>query len=48
MFQFKRDFQADLCAARDVAQSRRLNPLLQAFEQWLFRNRARIPRGSPE
>jgi uncharacterized protein YbjT (DUF2867 family) len=43
MFQFKRDFNADFCAVRDVNESRELNPRLQDFETWLFRNKARIP-----
>jgi uncharacterized protein YbjT (DUF2867 family) len=44
MFQFKRDFEADFCAARSVAVSRSLNPLLQTFEQWLAQNVHRLPR----
>ena len=43
MFQFKRDFQADYCGARSVEFSRKLNPSLQTFENWLSRNAARIP-----
>ena len=43
MFQFKRDFNAEFCAARDLALSRRLNPELQTFETWLARNRHAIP-----
>ena len=43
MFQFKRDFNDEYCAARDVAETRRLNPELQGFDQWLERNRERIP-----
>ena len=43
MFQFKRDFNADFCAARSVALSRELNPRLQGFAQWLAANAARIP-----
>ena len=42
MFQFKCDFQDEFCAARNVAFSRQLNPLLQTFEHWLARNSARI------
>lgn len=38
MFQFKRDFQDVFCLARSVAHSRRLNPLLQTFDQWLGGN----------
>jgi len=43
MFQFKRDFNADFCAARSVERSRSLNPRLQDFAQWLGANAARIP-----
>ena len=43
MFQYKRDFEADFRSPRDVAQSRRLNPKLQSFAQWLQANAARIP-----
>lgn len=43
MFQYKRDFEADFRAPRDVEASRRLNPKLQSFAQWLAANAARIP-----
>ena len=43
MFQFKRDFERDYCGARDLALSRALNPELQTFDQWLSRNKGRIP-----
>lgn len=43
MFQFKRDFNDEYCAARDTSETRRLNPELQTFEQWLARNKERIP-----
>ncbi len=43
MFQFKRDFNEDFRAPRDLARSRALNPALQTFEQWLARNKERIP-----
>ena len=45
MFQFKRDFEADFCGARDLAFSRSLNPRLQTFSQWLAANKDRIPLG---
>ncbi len=45
MFQFKRDFEKVYCGARDVAFSRELNPSLQTFDQWLARNKSRIPLG---
>ena len=43
MFQFKRDFEADYTGARSLEVARRLNPKLQTFEQWLARNKERIP-----
>ncbi|MFH1567212.1 MAG: NmrA/HSCARG family protein [Gemmatimonadota bacterium] len=43
MFQFKRDFEADFCGARDLAVARRLNPELQTFAAWLAANKDRIP-----
>lgn len=43
MFQFKRDFEEYYCGARDPAVARSLNPALQTFEQWLARNKDRIP-----
>jgi uncharacterized protein YbjT (DUF2867 family) len=45
MFQFKRDFNVDFCAARSVEFSRSLNPSLQGFAQWLAANAGRIPLG---
>jgi uncharacterized protein YbjT (DUF2867 family) len=45
MFQFKRDFEKDFRAARDVDASRALNPSLQSFDDWLARNAKRIPLG---
>jgi uncharacterized protein YbjT (DUF2867 family) len=43
MFQFKRDFESYYCGARDLAFSRSLNPKLQTFDEWLERNKSRIP-----
>jgi uncharacterized protein YbjT (DUF2867 family) len=43
MFQFKRDFEAYYCGARSLEESRALNPALQTFDQWLDRNKDRIP-----
>lgn len=43
MFQFKRDFNDQFCAARDVARSRALYPGLQDFAGWLQRNKRLIP-----
>lgn len=45
MFQFKRDFEREYCAARDLGVSRSLNPQLQTFGQWLAANKERIPLG---
>jgi uncharacterized protein YbjT (DUF2867 family) len=45
MFQFKRDFNSDFCAARSVERTRLLNPRLQGFDQWLAANASRIPIG---
>jgi uncharacterized protein YbjT (DUF2867 family) len=43
MFQFKRDFEDYYCGARNLDESRALNPSLQTFEQWLAQNAKRIP-----
>jgi uncharacterized protein YbjT (DUF2867 family) len=43
MFQFKRDFQQLYCGARDLGVSRSLNPALQTLDEWLARNKGRIP-----
>ena len=43
MFQFKRDFNDYFCGARNIEQSRALNPDLQSFDDWLGRNKDRIP-----
>lgn len=43
MFQFKRDFNDDYCAARPLDESRALNPALQTYQDWLGRNHHRIP-----
>jgi uncharacterized protein YbjT (DUF2867 family) len=43
MFQFKRDFEEYFTGARSLDVSRRLNPKLQTFDQWLARNKERIP-----
>jgi uncharacterized protein YbjT (DUF2867 family) len=42
MFQFYRDFNADFMAARSVEKSRKLNPKLQSFEQWLGANAGQV------
>ena len=43
MFQFKRDFEQVFCGARSLDVARSLNPSLQTFDQWLARNKSRIP-----
>jgi uncharacterized protein YbjT (DUF2867 family) len=43
MFQFKHDFEADFVAARDLGLSRRLHPGLLSFDDWLARNKERVP-----
>ena len=43
MFQFKRDFNDYYCGARNLEETRALNPALQSFEKWLAENKARIP-----
>jgi uncharacterized protein YbjT (DUF2867 family) len=43
MFQVYRDFEKEVCGTRNLDVSRSLNPELQTFEQWLDRNKGRIP-----
>ena len=43
MFQFKHDFNEMFCGARSVEESRKLNPALQSYDQWLAKNGAKIP-----
>ncbi len=42
MFQFKRDFTDVYAKHRSVDESRRLNPELKTFKQWLEQNAAKI------
>lgn len=42
MFQYKRDFESEYCAARDVERTRALVPSLRSFEAWLEENRGRL------
>ncbi|MCO5760905.1 MAG: NmrA/HSCARG family protein [Chromatiaceae bacterium] len=42
MFQFKQEFEVAFCGARDLDESRSLNPELQTFDTWLTRNKDRI------
>jgi len=43
MFQFKRDFEEDYCAARNLDIARSLNRSLLTFEAWLASNKSLIP-----
>lgn len=43
MFQFKRDFEREFCARRDLRASRELYPRMQTFAAWLTMNAQRIP-----
>ncbi len=43
MFQFYRDFNEDFVSARSVEKSRKLNPKLASFQQWLDANAGAIP-----
>jgi hypothetical protein len=43
MFQFNHDFADYFCGARKLDESRELNPTIQTFDQWLERNKGRIP-----
>ena len=45
MFQFKRDFNDEYLAARDLDETRRLNPELQSFDSWLAKHKDEIPLG---
>ncbi len=43
MFQFYAEFEEQLVATRDLAKTRALNPELQTFDQWLARNKDKLP-----
>jgi uncharacterized protein YbjT (DUF2867 family) len=43
MFQVKRDFEREYCAARPLAAARALHPGMQTFAGWLARHGHRIP-----
>jgi uncharacterized protein YbjT (DUF2867 family) len=45
MFQFNSDFEQDCCDARNISETKSLNPELQTFDRWLGENKARIPLG---
>jgi hypothetical protein len=44
MLQVYRDFEKEVTGARDTAQTRRLYPGLQTFEQFLAKYKEKIPR----
>ncbi len=43
MFQFYRDFEDEFRALRPVEESRRLNPRLESFREWLDENVEKLP-----
>ena len=43
MFQVYRDFEKEVLGARSIETTRALNPALQNFDQWLEKNKSRIP-----
>jgi len=43
MFQFKRDFEEYYCGARNIEFTKKLNPSLQNFDEWLKKNKDLIP-----
>jgi uncharacterized protein YbjT (DUF2867 family) len=45
MFQFFSDFDQDCCDARNISETKSLNPELQTFDRWLSENKSRIPLG---
>jgi uncharacterized protein YbjT (DUF2867 family) len=47
MFQVYRDFEKEVLAARSADVARKLNPQLQSFDQWLAKNKTRLPAETP-
>jgi uncharacterized protein YbjT (DUF2867 family) len=45
MFQFNAEFEQDCCDARNISETKTLNPELQTFDRWLGENKSRIPLG---
>ena len=43
MFQVYRDFEKEVLGARSIDLTRSLNPSVQTFDQWLAKNKSRIP-----
>ena len=42
MFQVYRDFEKEVNAARSIDETRKLNPQLQSFDQWLAKNKDKV------
>jgi uncharacterized protein YbjT (DUF2867 family) len=45
MFQFNSEFEQDCCDARNISETKTLNPELLTFDRWLTQNKSRIPLG---
>lgn len=45
MFQFNGEFEQDCCDARNISETKSLNPELMTFDRWLIQNKSRIPLG---
>jgi len=45
MFQYNAEFSDEYCAARDLDETRRLNPDLHSFDAWLAENASKLPLG---
>jgi uncharacterized protein YbjT (DUF2867 family) len=45
MFQFNAEFEQNCCDARNISETKSLNPELQTFDRWLGENKSRIPLG---
>jgi hypothetical protein len=43
MFQVYRDFEKEVRGARSIDVTRSLNPSVQTFDQWLAKNKSKIP-----
>src|ERR1700682_3309995 len=41
MFQFNAEFEQDCCDARNISETKTLNPELQTFDRWLGENKSR-------
>src|SRR5436305_2095451 len=45
MFQFNSEFEQDCCDARNISETKSLNPELLTYDRWLTQHKARIPLG---